>query len=62
MKVECTSKSAVETGSKNDKSMSLMIYFVFLGPDGNACSSPFFSLATKEDFDRYQVGEVYEIK
>lgn len=64
MKVKVHSKSAVEaTDGNNGKIMSLMIYFAVLDSQGNLLRQDTLgTICSKEDFERYQINEVYEIK
>lgn len=62
MKVRVNSKSAVEHATPQGKAMTLMVYFDFLDEEGRTYQKPTGSLVSKEDFDKYEVGETYEIK
>jgi len=62
MKVRVNSKSAVEHSTPEGKAMTLMVYFDFLDEDGRPFQKPAGALTSRPDFDKYEVGETYEIK
>lgn len=63
MRIQVESKSVVEqVDNKTNKIMSLMIFIQFINDDCTPRTGSLGVAVSKEEFDKYHVGQVLELK